>query len=347
MPINTIFQAIHIRSKTNRNVMQNIDRLYVISQTATTPQELLDALHPWQGNTDLYFHNAIPVLIALSGIIIFIISLFFNAYIPFSYAVIFMVICALITYLVYEPRRAIHQIIQQLEMKMKLLKFDIHYNQVPRIIATPSTPIALLSRLQLHFPIFNLGNYSNDFEHYAASTWQCDNGHTHPILLFKYHYASERLLPHHKFKASNLKLAHYNLWGAFVFNTAPLGLAITSKRQDFFRPYVYSWKTSDIHLNKILKIFGTDQNLMAKTISPQLTLKLEPLFLNQEADLISHHQEHILCYVTKRNIFSTQANRTRNQIKNISDLRGYLRTLDMPHYAVFKSQLLDVLTVLK
>ena len=347
MPINTIFQAMHIRSKTNRNVMQNIDRLYLISQTAQSPQQLLDALHPWKDNTDLYFHNAIPVILAIVGAILFLSSVFLSAFIPWSYGLVCALLCALISYLMYEPRKPIHAVIQHLEMKMKLLRFDIHYNQVPKIIATPSASKNLLNRLQLHFPMFNLGNHSNEFEHYAASTWQCPNGHTHSILLFKYHYSSEQFVPNGKIKADNLKISHTNLWGAFVFNIPPLGLAISNTRDSFFKPYVYSWKTSDIHLNKILKIYGTDPKQMAKHISPQLTLKLEALFLNNKVDLISHYNEHILCYISNKNIFSVRANRTIDKIKNISDLRGYLRTLNMPHYTAFKSQLLDILSLIR
>lgn len=347
MPINALFKTMHIRSKTNQNVMQNIDRLYSISNKSESAQELLDALHHWKANTDLYFHNAIPVIIGLFGIITLIISFFLSTYIPISFGIICSVLCIFISYLLYEPHKAIDDVIHHLEMRMKLLRFDIHYNQVPKIIATPSSPINLLNRLQLHFPLFNLGNHSNEFEHYAASTWQCRNGHTYPVLLFKYHYSSEQFTPSGKIKTDNLKVSHFNLWGAFVFNIPPHGFAMTNKRDSFFKPYNYNWKTSDIHLNKIIKIFGADQKEMAKKISPQLTLKLEPLFLNNEAELISHHTEHLVCYISKKNIFSVTSNRSKQNIRNISDLRGYLRTIDMPNYTAFQTQLLDVLTLMK
>ena len=45
--------------------------------------------------------------------------------------------------------------------------------------------------------------------------------------------------------------------------------------------------------------------------------------------------------MTEHNIFNTVSRRDKDSIQNISDLRGYLRTLNMPNYEKFKQSMLN------
>ena len=344
MPIQSIQQVLHLRTKKNQHVMENINRLWDISEQAKTTQEILDALHPWGKNKELHFNNTLPKLIGICGVSTLLFGWMLSPYIPFFLSFIAALICFFIAYSTYEKDDAIDQVIDHLEMQMKLLKFNIEFDQFPRVITTPSSPVVMLNRLKKHFPVFNLGTESNEIESYAATTWLSQSGIEYPVLLFKYHYISEIYMPNGDGEKQKVREIHKDLWGAFVFNTSPQGIAVTNKRNEFFRPYTQLWKTSDIAMNKKLKVFGYDSKQLAKTISPSMTLKLDNLFKESNGDLISHYQESILCYMGDKNLFWVRSRKSRKDIATVSDLRGHLRTLDMPDYEKFKQNMIEFLS---
>lgn len=324
--------------------MQNIMRLWQIEQTAKSAQEILDALHPWGENNELAFHNKIPILLAILGAGTFVFGGLLKDFFPFSLSFLLSIAYFAIALIIYEPNTPINQVIQQLEQKMKLLKFDLHFDKLPTHLSATFNPILVLSRLKQNFPLFNQGNDSNEIVGFASTIWNDDQSVSHPVLLFKYHYVTELSLPGTDGKNQKVKDIHKDLWGAFVFETSSLGLAASNKRTQFFYPYTQGWQSSDIVLNKKLNIFGYDRHQLAKIVSPSMTLKLINLFENNSGDLVSHYEENMLCFMGERNLFKSTSKTSRDGIKTISELRGYLRTLDMPNYEKFKQDMLEFMS---
>ncbi|WP_227591258.1 hypothetical protein [Acinetobacter shaoyimingii] len=344
MPIQSIQHVLHFRTRKNKQVMQNLERLWQIDADAHTAQDILDALHPWGGNPELRFHNTLPFFIVLCGLMNLIGGAILSTYIPFSLSVLWFMVCCAVAYMIYEPHRPIDDIISHLEMRIKLLKFDVQYNQIPKIIKTPSSDQLFINRLKHYFPLFDRGAEYNEIDDYAATIWTTREGQDFPVLLFRYHYVTELNVPNLDGTRQNVKEIHKDAWGAFVFNISPLGLAISNRRKEFFYPYKEEWYTSDIQINRQVKVFGCKRELIAKRLSPAFTLKVANLFEHIQGDLISHHNEHIMCFVGDRNLFKVRANKPKNGIHNISALRGYLRTLDMPDYEKFKKNMIELIT---
>ena len=341
MPVNTVQNLIHIRTNKNKKVMHNVARLWDISRQAHTPQEILDALHPWGSNNELRFYNFLPKLCVVFALSAFLIGWIVHPYFPMTLSLLISIFWIALGYFSYESHDPIEEVIEELETKIKLLKYNLDFQKLPPHLTGTMNSMLVLGKLKQNFPLFNQGNISNDIVSYASTFWIDENNNQHPVLLFKYTYVTEISVKDDDGNKYNVRKITKDLWGCFVFQTPSLGFAASNRRQKMPYPYISYWATTDIQLNKSINIYGYDQHQIAKTISPSLTLKLHDLFKENKGDLIVHYEENILCYMSERNIFTTVSRRDKDKILTISDLRGYLRTLDMPNYENFKQSMLN------
>lgn len=344
MPINTVQRLLHLRTRKNQQIMQSIARLWELARHATTAQEILDGLHPWGKQNELKFYNTLPILFASFGIGCLVVGWFIHPYIPYFLSILTGLGCCLAAYLIYEPNDPIEEVILHLEQRMMLLKFDLNFHTLPSIFSKTSNATLMLSQLKQHFPLFSQGSVANDISLYASTTWKDAEGISHPVLVFQYHYVSDFKVPDSDGKLHKVKEIHRDLWGAFIFQTPAQCFAASDKRQTFFYPYNFEWQSSDIALNQALNIFGDNQHQLAKTITPSMTLKLINFFKENSGDLVSHHQETITFFMGERNLLRTANKKQSDDIRNISELRGYLRTLDMPAYQQFQQSMLKFLS---
>lgn len=70
--------------KTNGSC-HNVARLWTIGQQAKSDQDILDALHPWNDNKELYFYNNLPRLLFISGVLTCLFGWGYSCYIPFYF----------------------------------------------------------------------------------------------------------------------------------------------------------------------------------------------------------------------------------------------------------------------
>ncbi|MGG2096484.1 hypothetical protein ABFY41_02605 [Acinetobacter haemolyticus] len=341
MPIDTVQQALHIRRKKNAQVFRNIARLWDIGNKSTNDQELLDKLHPWGEAHDLHFFNVLPLLLTIVSLCCLVFGYFIHPHIQFIWSFLAAFLTGFLAYLLYEPKQPLIQVTEFLEQRMMTLRYQLNFQQLPTYLPIQAQPSLVISRLRQLFPLFYRGTESNQITQYASTTWH-DGTTEHQVLIFQYHYVSE--MPILQDKTSDKKIVkeiHKDLWGAFIFQMPNLGIAVSNQRSRFFEPYGSVWESSDISVNRNLKIFGRSQHELAKSISPSMTLKLHDFFQHFKGDLIYHHQEQILCYVGEQNLLQTTSK--RDQINDIPALRGHLRTMTMPQYQRFQELMLNLI----
>ena len=67
MPIDTVQHFMHVTTRKNKQVMHNVARLWTIGQQATSDQDILDALHPWNDNKEsISFFLRFSILLRIS-----------------------------------------------------------------------------------------------------------------------------------------------------------------------------------------------------------------------------------------------------------------------------------------
>jgi hypothetical protein len=250
-------------------------------------------------------------------------------------------LCCFAAYLIYEPSDPIDEVINFLEQKIMLLRYDLHFNKTPTHISTTSNTLLVMSRLKQTFPFFAQGNVSNEIEQFASTVW-FDGEQEHHVMLFQYHYIDEFSLPNSQGEKQKIREIHKDQWGAFIFQMPALGFAASNKHHEFTPPYTQRWKTADIMVNQNLYIFGYNQHQLARTISPSITLKLSDFFQQYSGDIVYHFEENMLCYMGDQNLFRIA--RKKQSPQDISALRGHLRTLTMPEYEKFKQSMLNLIS---
>lgn len=339
MPIEIAERFLHIRRKKNQQVMRNIDRLWQIEKEVHSEQELLDRLHPWGEARDLKFYNGLSFFLGIIGSFWLIFGWLLRHYIPFPVCLIVGSLLIFIGYIIYEPQYPIIGIIKFLEQRMMQLRYALQFGGLPSHLPPHTQSIYLLSRLKSLFPLFNQGSTSNQIQRYAVTDWKIEDK-TFPVLLFEYNYVTELTTVDEDGDQIVLKSFEKKLWGAFIFEVPPLGLAISNQRTNFAEPYTERWYSSDISINQQLQIYGIDTFNTAKQLSPSLTLKLHDFFNEFRGDLIFHPDESIACYLGEQDLFAVQSRKT--EIQEISHLRGHLRTLGMLNYEKFKISMLNI-----
>ncbi|WP_111860582.1 hypothetical protein [Acinetobacter sp. CFCC 10889] len=341
MPIKTVETWLHLTTQKNQQVMRNVARLWDIGEKAQSAQDILDGLHPWGECKDLYFHNFIAHVLLILGILILIFGWMIHAYIAFPLTLLGSMLCLFLAYLIYEPRAPIEEVIQFLEQRMLTLKYGLQFNRVPSFLPQHSQAILVMSKLKQSFPLFSKGNATNEITQYIATTWEFENK-KYPVLLFHYYYINELPISQLNKDQNKIKGIRKDQWGAFVFGTSRLGFAASNQRHSFFEPYTQKWSTSDILVNENLKIFGHDQNQLARHISPMMTLKLSDFFQNYSGEVVFHFAEDMLCYMGDQNLLKHRQN--VEKIRDVSQLRGHLRTLCMPEYERFQQHMLNLIS---
>ncbi len=334
MPINNVKRLIHFTTKKNNQVKHNINRLQKIAFEAKTAQDILDALHPWHEDKALYFYNALSYFFIITALCILIFGGLLHAYIPYIYSIFFAIFSTCWAYLIYENDDDIEEVISILEQKMTWLKYDLAINQVPNYLSATSSSLFLINQLREKFSILSLGQSQNEIDFHASTLWKYNNQELHTLLV-RYHYVDEIFIPNKDLEKQKIKEIHRYLYGAFIFQQKSLGFAASNKRQNALAPFSVSWKSSDISLNQKLQIYGTNQLQLAKIITPKITLKLDELFQSYTGDLVYHPSDPIVCFLVDQNLF--RVSKQKQKIRDVSQLRGHLRTLSMPEYENFKS----------
>ncbi|ENV18255.1 hypothetical protein ACG9XR_02995 [Acinetobacter guillouiae] len=341
MPIETVERLLHLRTRKNKHVMRNIARLWEIGQQAQSAQDILDGLHPWGECRELFFHNLIPRLLFMIGVLTAIFGWLIHHYIPYPLSLLAALLCCFGAYLIYEQSDPIDEVINFLEQRMMFLRYELDFNKTPSHISTTSNSFLVMSKLKQSFPLFSQGNVLNEIEQFASTKW-FDGEQEHHVMLFQYHYVDEFSLPNTQGEKQIIKETHKNQWGAFIFQLPALGFAASNKHHEFIPPYTQIWKTADILVSQNLYIFGYDQHQLARTISPSITLKLSDFFQHYSGDIVYHFEENMLCYMGDQDLFRIR--RKKQKLQDISALRGHLRTLTMPEYEKFKQCMLNLIS---
>ena len=342
MPIEQFQHSWHLRRKINQQVFDNIARLEHIARHSHSQEQLLTALHPWNAPVQLRFNNQWPLFIALCGLGCWLPLWLWSHWLSYLLAVIGL--CALFyAYLSYEISEPIKNTIQALEQSSIQHQYQLAFQQQPRYINTPLNPVLFVAQLRQLYPVFSRGNLRNDLPFYASGIWQDHLGIDHQILCFEYCYTHEVVIRDQHGEKLKIKEQEERLWGVFVLNIdLPLkGLAFTTLNSRFGAPYIYPWHSSDIQTNQIVKIYTDDELSAAKRLTPAHVLHISEFLLQQPGDLLFHPEHQSLCFLTKRNLFELQSK--AKQIHTISELRGHLRTLKLPHLERLQAHMLHLL----
>ncbi|MEB3753626.1 hypothetical protein [Acinetobacter sp. MD2(2019)] len=321
--------------------MRNVSRLWQIEKDVQTEQQLLDYLHPWGDARDLKFHNGLSFIMAISGALWLFFGWFLRDLISFPLCLVIGSILIFIGYISYENHHPIQSVIQFLEQRMIQLRYGLQFGGLPSHLPAHTQSVYLLSRIKNLFPLFNQGTQSNQIQRYAVTDWHVGE-QTYPVLIFEYTYVSAISTDDEDGDRLVIKSIQKTAWGAFIFEVPALGIAISNRRRMFDEPYTERWHSSDIRLNQQLKIYGIDAINNAKHLSPSLLLKLEQFFQHFKGDLIFHADESIACYVGEQDLFALRSK--QNEILEISDLRGHLRTLSMLNYEKFRTCMQNILS---
>ncbi|WP_445114988.1 hypothetical protein [Acinetobacter sp. WZC-1] len=341
MPLHTIQRLLHIRTGKNQQVMRNIARLWDIGQQAQSHQDILDALHPWMESKHLYFYNNLPRLLVMGGVLTGLFGWLIHDYLPYPLSLLAGLLCCFLAYLMYESDDPIEEVILFLEQRMMMLRYNLQFNRTPGHLSATSSPLLVLSRLKQAFPLFSKGNVSNDMLQFASGCWH-DGTTEHQLMLFQYRYVNELAIHTTSHTRQRIRQTQRDQWGAFIFQMPALGIAASNKHDAFIAPYTQRWQTSDILANQQLHIFGLDPHQLARTISPSLTLKLSDFFQQYSGELIYHFQENILCYIGDQDLLRMSGK--KREIRDISMLRGHLRTLTLPEYEQFRQSMLNLIS---
>lgn len=341
MPVESFKQFLHLRQQKNQQVHQNIERLWSVGRKAESEQQLLDALHPWGDTPNLRFYNFLPTMLSLCSILILCIGLLLHPIIHWIWSGLLTAFGLFLSYLCYENKTPLQEVIQFLEQRMISLRYQLDFQKLPPILLLNASPHSFLNQLKQLFPLFEQGNISNDISLFASTLWR-NSSKQHYIIVFQYHFVNEQFAVEHEKARQVLKKEHQDLWGAFIFDMPALGIAVSNQGSDFKAPYSESWHSTDILTNQRLRIYGLSQHELARVVQPHLTLKLNDFFEHFDGDFIYHHKASVACYLGKQNLF--QVNQPQRSITDISTLRGHLRTLNMPIYQKFNQQMLRIIS---
>ena len=341
MPIETSQRILAIRSKKNAQVADNLARLWQIGRNSHSAEELLNQLHPWGAPNHLKFDNGLAILICLiAGFLLLPLLMHPSALVTQLLAFI-AVLLFFLSYLLYASKRPIVEVIEYLEHSIIQKKYQLNYQRQPEALGRPLSPTLTIAQLKQQFPIFERGSVSNEIPFFASTVWQEDNGQTHQVLLFQYHYVNELHVRDQQGDRVSIKEIHQDLWGVFIFDLAhdfPTFAASTEHKKLPY-PYHLPWQSSDIQIRQRLYIGGENPLDMAKKIGPALTLKLGEFFSKRQGELYINRHQNMLCYLGEDNLMQIQA-KQQKKIQDISALRGHLRTFKLPLLERLKKDLL-------
>jgi hypothetical protein len=331
MPVETVKLNLHIRRKKNKVVFDNLARLGNLVLTAKSHQDLLDGLHPWHAPLSLKFNNTLPYALGLVGIFWCLLLFISPSHIYLQMMFLAGLCMVFWAWISCEKSSTVELMVAELESKAIQFKYDLHFSSPPLHLGIHLQPAFLQSKLKQLFPLFNLGTIANDFPRYASCQWSDEQGKQHSVLIFEYRYVTEMTIRDKNGKDVSIKEIEKKLWGAFVFDIQSLnGIAATTSRRHFPKPYQIKWQSSDILTNQKLNIYGTDTLSLAKQLKPTQILKLNDFFNQREGNLMFHPHDNIMCYLGSQNLFHATGAKNK-KIQDISTLRGHLRTLKLLH----------------
>lgn len=340
MPLNRLQTRWHFHQRNNRKVAQNFERLRLIAAQSQTKAEILDALHPWGQSINLRYHNGISILLMLIGVTLILLStlMFFQSiWLMLSLWCLAAIIFAY-GYFSFESQDEMSIVVQQLSNVIFYSQYHIQMHTLPHLDRIHGlNDQYMLIKIRQAFDCLNLGNVSNQILNYAATHWQIDGIH-YPVLLLHYLQTDEIIQEQNDQRMLRTIKTYY--WGACIFQLPAHGLAVSTHKTDF-PDYPVRWSSSDIGFNQRYHISGQSELHLAKTLTPQRILSLAQHLKTMQGTLMFHPEMQACCYLSTQNIFKTQA--LKKPITDVSQLRGYLRTLQAPDYENMQQQLTAII----
>ena len=344
MPIKTSQRILHLRTQKNAEVEDNLARLWHIGRNSHSAEDLLKQLHPWGAPNSLKFDNGLAIFLICITALLLLPTFLQPSAIWAQLSGFVALLCGFLSYLLYSPKRPITELITYLEQIIIEKKYQLSYQTQPEALGRPLNPTLMISTLKQQFPIFERGSLSNDIPFFASSTWQEENGKSHQVLIFQYHYVNELSIRDQHNEKIQLKELHQDLWGVFIFDLdhdLPT-FAASTEHQKLPAPYHLAWQSSDIQIRERLYIGGSNSLEMAKKLTPRFMLKLGDFFATRQGELYINHNQNMLCYIGRDNLMQIESRQQKN-IQDISVLRGHLRTFKLPLLERLKKQLIQLL----
>lgn len=345
MPIEHIQQRWHFHQRMNKKVWININRLRMIALSSESKQDVLDAMHPWRLSLSLRYNNSMSYLLISVGVIILFASTIYLYQAGITLLILWLIALAIIAYgyLSIDKQSEVDAVIHLLQDLVFQSQYNIQLLEFPNIAQnTTINPTYMLMKIRQSFPCFNEGNSNNEFRTFAATTWHID-GHDYPILLLHYVATDEIVMRDQKGREYRKQIETHR-FGACVFHMPPLALVVSSERESYER-YPVRWRTSDIRLNQRLHIYGQQEFELAKNLNPQRVIALADSLAHMKGRLIFHEDMQAMCYISTQPIF--ECKKPRKEISDVSQLRGYLRTLQAPHYENMQKNLSTIIRSFK
>lgn len=156
MPVETVKYTLRIHRKINRQVLDNIARLWQVGQQAKTYQDILDGLHPWGDHPGLKFNNVLPfiLLVIASGFTLFGIFFIQHGLIAgLSFLTAFAL--GLFAYLCYESDQPLTEVIQFLEQQILEKNINSTFRNYPLIFQILRSLFSLSPGLKTCFLYFS------------------------------------------------------------------------------------------------------------------------------------------------------------------------------------------------
>ncbi len=342
MPIEHLQERWHFHQRMNKKVANNLDRLRAITSQSKSKQEILDAMHPWRLSISLRYNNTLTYLLMATsiGLIVFATFYLYQSGFWLMSAWVVGIILGCYAYFSLEKQSEVNQVIHQLTGMVFQYQYNVRFAQFPVIQEQSQrlNPTYMLMKIKQGFDCLKQGNSANELVDFAATTWQVD-GHDYPVLLFQYLAINEVVMRDQKGNQYRKQVESHR-WGACVFHMPALAFTITTTRSSFPR-YPVTWTSSDIQFNQRFKIAGQQEFELAKNLTPQRILTLAHHLEQMNGTLMFHDDMQIFCYLSTQNIFQPQ--KPNKDITDISQLRGYLRTLHAPHYEQMQNSLMGII----
>ena len=341
MPIEHLQQRWHFHRRMNKRVWNNINRLRMIALSSTSKQHILDAMHPWRVSISLKYNNTLSYLLLGVGILLMILPTIYLYQSGITLLIFWLMgIAAMVYgYLSIDQQREVDDVIKLLSDAVYQFQYDVRLNEFPVIAQNTSmNPTYMLMKIKQGFPGFNQGNASNEFRTFAATTWQID-GHDYPILLIHYVAIDEVAMRDAKGNEYRKQIETHR-YGACVFHMPALALVVSRDKVDYER-YPIRWSSSDIQVNQHYHIYGQQEFELAKNLTPSRILALANHLNHMKGSLIFHEEMQVCCYLSTPSIFLCKP--PNKAISDVSQLRGYLRTLQAPHYEQMQQSLTAII----
>lgn len=341
MPLEHLQERWHFHQRMNKKVWNNIHRLRNIALSNPSKQEVLDALHPWRLSISLRYNNTFSYLLLGISILLLVGSTLYlyQTGLPLLLCWIVGIFLAAYALLSIDKQSEVEDVINLLQDSVFQSQYDIKFSEFPTIDQNIAMNQAyMLAKVTQGFPCLNEGNAGNEIAQYAATHWHID-GHDYPVLLLHYIAVSEIVIRNQKGEEIRKRIETPR-WGACVFDMPALALVISSENVNYER-YPVRWTSSDIQFNQRFYLYGQQEFELAKNLSPLRTLTLANHLQHMKGRLVFHEQMQAFCYLSRQNIF--ECKKPAKNITDVSQLRGYLRTLQAPHYEQMQRNLTAII----